>query len=582
MNPKEEYAKNIINIDMICEMTESFRRQNFNKGNRLFTTWTLNFSQYCELFFADKDYFNEFGEVVNEVNVISMLQDIIFAQEQNDYVLLADLLELQLLPFMYAMQDVIRMKEETPIVDDYLERNLCCMAELHAEDNQECNRFIRALRDMAANAKANMEQYEIEDTAIGLLTVRVTDQTGSYYLHSNQNPCAEAREIMREYFKEDIEQYTVYGLGLAYHIEELNKMCEGAYPIAVFESNLMMLYLAFSCRDLTPLLRAGVQIHYDADFTQMAEVLKKKPEGLVIHYPSLRGISNESIKEQMSELFVYESSVRNRSALMLSNFKHNTQNIKLYVDILKDRWCHKSVFLIAAGPSLDQNISQLVQYFSDGTDEELQKRREGSVILAVGTVYWKLMQMGLKPDYVIFLDANSRMHGQLYGYENEDTPLLILSTAWRKLATVCKGPSYLICQVDYEPAERYVAEHGFSLYQSGGSVSTLALDVAIRMEAKRIVCLGLDLAYTGEKMHATGTSSQNLASTEGLISVKSVNGGEVSTSTALNIYLKWIVQRMKQAKKEHSNVEFINATEGGAYIDGMKHMTLYEVLNDMI
>ncbi len=170
MNPKEEYAKNIISIDMIYEMIESFRRQNFNKGNRLFTMWTRRFSQYCELFFSDKDYFNEFGEVVNEVSVISMLQDIIFAQEQSDYVLLADLLELQLLPFMYAMQDVIRMKEKSPGIDCYLEKNLCCMEELLASETQTDRiqadqKLISLLRDMSSSEMLNNNQYIVEDTA---------------------------------------------------------------------------------------------------------------------------------------------------------------------------------------------------------------------------------------------------------------------------------------------------------------------------------------------------------------------------------------------------------------------------------
>ncbi len=377
-----------------------------------------------------------------------------------------------------------------------------------------------------------------------------------------------------EYFDNQIEQYTIYGLGFAYHIEELDKMCESAYPIEVFESNLMMIYLAFTYRDLTPLLNAGVHIYYDADFWQMTKALKNQSEGLVIHYPSLRGISDTKIREQMTEYFVYESSVRNRSALMRSNFKYNTAGIKLYVDILKEAWQNKTVFLIAAGPSLDRNLSWLVQFFSEGTQEELKKRREESIVLSVGTVYRKLMQEGLRPDYVIFLDANSRMHAQLSGYENEKIPLLILSTAWRRLAMVYKGPT--------EPAEQYAAEHGYRLYRSGGSVSTIALDVAIQMEAKRIVCLGLDLAYTDEKIHATGASSQKLASTDGLISVQSTAGGEVYTSTALNIYLKWITQRVKQAKKDDNRIELINATEGGAYIDGMQHMTLYEVLNTVL
>lgn len=191
-------------------------------------------------------------------------------------------------------------------------------------------------------------------------------------------------------------------------------------------------------------------------------------------------------------------------------------------------------------------------------------------------------QQGIRPDYVMFLDAAPRMYVQATGFEQETIPYLMASTACRRIAQDYQGPKYLVCQEGYDEAEQYAREHGAQIYQSGGSVSTIAMDIAIRLGAKRVVCLGLDLAYTGNKMHATATGRYDMIETEHFVKVKDWNGNQINTSTALDMYRKWFEKRAEQAKQETPEVELINATEGGAYIKGLKHMTLREALNEAV
>ncbi len=576
MNPRDEYVKNAEVLDRTREMIDCFRRQNHNRGNRLFRKWTQDFSLYCELFFADKMYFNEFGEVVNEISVISTLQEILYSQEQNDYIFMADLLELKILPFLLALQNVIRLKGDNLLPLSYLENNLIYMESAQGNGLQLKKEDIDILRRMAVEETFDAEHYRIEDTEIGFPTLKVIDEKGEYYLHSNYDPKAEAREVAREYFKEELESYTVYGLGLAYHIEALSKMCDGAYPIEVFESDFNIVYAALTSQNFIPLMKNGVSIHYDPKFSMMAKRLKNKPEGLMIYYPSIRSITEKELKKQITEVFIYESSIRNRRSQMMSNFRYNIQNCPLYVDSIREKVEGKRVFLIAAGPSLDRNIIQLLEYFTIGTKEILSARKEDNIIIAVGTVYKKLMKLGLKPDYVVFLDANSQMLQQVSGYEQQDVSMLIISTAWREIAMLCGGKKYLICQEDYPPAEKYAAQNGYHLYQTGGSVATIAFDVAIYMGARQIICMGLDLAYTNQKMHAVDTSHRELASTDDLITLPSAWGEKVYSSVVFDIYRKWFEKRIQNEK---SSNKFINATEGGAYIEGMKHISLREVLD---
>ena len=95
-------------------------------------------------------------------------------------------------------------------------------------------------------------------------------------------------------------------------------------------------------------------------------------------------------------------------------------------------------------------------------------------------------------------------------------------------------------------AEDYAGgEHGFKLINTGGSVSTTALDVCITLGCNKVVCLGLDLAYTGNRTHAEGTLGANeIAKTKNLPMVKSVSGEMISTSLNLSCYHKWIENRI--------------------------------------
>ena len=60
---------------------------------------------------------------------------------------------------------------------------------------------------------------------------------------------------------------------------------------------------------------------------------------------------------------------------------------------------------------------------------------------------------------------------------------------------------------------------------------------------------------------------------------KAQNGGVVYADHKFVIYRKWIERRLLQ--EDSQKIEVINATEGGSYVEGMKHMLLAEVLKQL-
>ena len=60
--------------------------------------------------------------------------------------------------------------------------------------------------------------------------------------------------------------------------------------------------------------------------------------------------------------------------------------------------------------------------------------------------------------------------------------------------------------------------------------------------------------------------------------VKDIYGHDITTAKNLNLYRKWIEQRIQKA--DAAEMEFIDATQGGAQIKGTTIRELHEVIFD--
>ena len=221
---------------------------------------------------------------------------------------------------------------------------------------------------------------------------------------------------------------------------------------------------------------------------------------------------------------------------------------------------------MAAGPSLDKNI------------DKLRQKREGIILLAAGTVLKKLLAAGIRPDFVIMLDANPTVYSQIQGAEDCMVPLLFLSTACSRVTQNYQGEKYMLCQKGFAPAEELAGENGWMLIESGGSVITAALDLCLRLRVKRIIFAGLDLAYTDSLDHASGTCDRAKVVQDTGILVDSVDGGKIATGKNLKVYLDWIERRIAQRAGEEKEIPILDATEGGARKKGMEIATLAQVM----
>lgn len=562
MTKQQIYNANIQLQVIIETIIHSCHIQNYDKVVRTFTDLTNNLMQVLEAVFADIDFYNQEMDIVNPVGVNASLQDILTAQENKDYVLLADLLELQLVPFLQSLQEAIRTYDVANTDPTIWERNMSVVKfkdeTLWKQIMAYHERYEKGIVDATWQGR-----HHLEDTNCGAFTMAGEDEQGTYYYHSNVNPIKEAAEFARYYYQPGCEDYVIWGLGLGYHIRELWRLDDGI-QITIFESDMDVIYHCLNAVDMSICLTsAKVTLIYDKEFTRIIDKLSRITENFILHFPSLRHIENLRIREQMEMFFIRDSGKRNTAILFENNSRENMRRYDGYVDELRSAFEGKDVVIVAAGPSLDDNIGLL------------KNKKENMVIVAVETVFRKLIDLEIDIDYMIVTDANSRIYWHLQGLENQNIPMLYLSTAYKGFSIYYQGPKYLICQRGYDRAEDLAKAKGWNLYETGGSVSTTALDVCIRLGAKTIAFIGLDLAYTGNMAHATGAALREATGLEDMQQVPAIGGGTVPVSKLFMIYNKWIEKRVKQSDV---TMPVYDATEGGAVIPGLVITTLADYI----
>ncbi|MBD5136055.1 MAG: motility associated factor glycosyltransferase family protein [Lachnospiraceae bacterium] len=527
-----------------------YRGQRYYEGNLDYKGTANSLSSFFNLYNNHEDVLKKRGINVNQSELLSSISAVVGAQQIKDYVLMVDLLQYQLKPLF---QDLMFTIIST---NNYTLKNF-------QEENMEACRIHNPQLYQLVNEDMVIENgYETEITAHGTVTLKRKLRVSEFYFHSNQNPFLEAA-IQSDGMQIKMgEQVVLLGLGFGILPYTLMRQ-KFENQIYIYEHDKNIIKLAFQTYKLTMILKSkNVHIIYDPDLTRFSRKIVENNVNVFFHKPSVMNIQNRRLKEVIEEIQINYESAKNQSAMLQMNLKENLANISNTLDDEKEILRGKTVIYIAGGQSLDNDIA------------ELRKKaiQDDMILVAAGTVYKKLLKEKIVPEYVIITDAKASIKSQIDGTECTKTKLLYLSTVNKIVTDAWNGEKYIVFQEGMEAAEKYAKQNSYTLISTGGSVSTAAIDIGIRMKAARVVCVGLDLAFIGESDHASGTNEKKLIDIENMRKVKGVDGREIPTRTNLDTYRHWIERRIADVK----DVELINCS-GGAYINGMKHMKLSEL-----
>ncbi|MGG1552420.1 motility associated factor glycosyltransferase family protein [Paenibacillus ferrarius] len=425
------------------------------------------------------------------------------------------------------------------------------------------------------------------------LTMFLEGTDSPVYIHSQYDPKREAESIINQY--RDVEEYEhvlFYGVGLGYHIEEFMKR----YPnkkVIMYEPQIPFFYHYLNSRSMENINFKNVEnivleVSADDVDTYMVKYIEElNGKLLVITLPVYERIYADRTKyfinrvkrivshitTELQTNLVYEKLWTLNSSY---NFSKVLQTPSVIRD-LKSTFSGKPVILVAAGPSLNDEIDNLKRI----------KASKTAFIFAVGSANKTLLTNGIYPDAVCSYDPIQYNHVVLQEIIESNImsiPLIFGSSVGKN--TLLNYPGPLFHFVTGQDTISYYYLNGEEMLNKKEiigdqpSIAVVMVDILCKLEVSQLILVGQNLAFRDDRYYSSNinyeTRSEYLSKEEKLrfVQVESVDGEAINTFPELDIMRKSI----EEVIRNQLNVEVINTTVGGAAIKGTKFVRLDTVM----
>ena len=454
------------------------------------------------------------------------------------------------------------------------------------------NSIYKYLTDNENNSLYNIKDV-LWDISASEEDIMVINRNGRlYYLNSRYSDEEFAKNWAKQFEGDNYKTvYIIFGLSNFRCVKELIKNVGKESAILLYEPDKNIFMKAIEKIDITDVIKNdevvlcinGINDEVFGEFVAIVMnnyALMRLTKYCCMPnydklYPEIWRDVIRNIKEK------YESVIlsRNTEILMASEFIRNKVStcrdiIREYsiVQLRKELYKIKNIknipaIIVSAGPSLDKNIN------------ELKQAKGKAFILVVDTALKALLKRDIIPDLIITIDSHKPpvlfMHPRF-----KDIPMVVCDCSNYELYLFHKGKRFYFSETDSYISYIYEKGTGEKLYptETGGSVANNAFSLANILGFKNIILVGQDLAYTDKKKHTTdayGNSDDNLLKdNKKYFEVDDVYGNKVYTESNMNLYRKWFESQIVR----YTDLNVIDATEGGAKIEGSEIMTLKEAI----
>lgn len=404
----------------------------------------------------------------------------------------------------------------------------------------------------------------------------------SYFLHSSYDPEQEARDWVNALNITPYSAYIVFGLGLGYHVRALlNRVPDNCRVIVVeYSQDESMLTLASQLfpqkkwlKDPRVQFLVGPNLHaLGSGIAHTMRRSKIKKVTLCPFYPIMQlfpGFYEDctsDLVDRAEDIFTLNMNFEcGMAAKVLENAWRNLPRVCNSPGItgFKNTLQGIPAIVVSAGPSLNKNIEQLREYTGK------------AFIIASGSAIGAMAARGLTPHMIAVIDPTDSMYTEVEGRLTPDMALLGFPQIHHKV--VAEHPGIAVFA---KPALDVYADlapllPATELIETSVSVATAAFNFCVYSGANPIIFMGQDLAYTADATHAEGireAGNPENAPRE----LKGANGGMVRTGHELFQVWQYFVYTIAKLNSMDKNRRIINATEGGAFLDGTEHMSFRE------
>lgn len=461
---------------------------------------------------------------------------------------------------------------------DWLEKNLQCI-----KDENELD--YHKLYDFAKTWVVEDEKCFTDIAKDGSTILGVHGEEKDIMLNSTYKPVQEAEKFAKKVQLTDNSIIAFMGIGNGIIVRELANQLNEEALLLIYEPSKELFAFVMQHFDLTEILSdkrikifvKGINEQYfdlvlNYNITNInvgVTVLETHPKYKELFPEELDDFSKQ-FNDCRTSALVNLKTIMERQTLMVRNAILNSAFLiysKMAVDFIGIFPKDMPAILVSGGPSLDKNY------------EMLKQAKGRALIIAVDRTAQYLLDRDIIPDMFCSLDYSKSV--RLFQDERlKQIPFLYMSDLNHEVLTTL-GENHLIFGTSSLKFHKWLsAEYGKQGVDLpiGGSVATLGYSFAKMAGFKRLILVGQDLALTEGFNYAGGMVSGVADIDEyGTMEVPGNVEDTVITRGDYYVYLKWFEQAVKEAKE--SGMEVINATEGGARINGTKIMTLQEAID---
>ena len=396
-------------------------------------------------------------------------------------------------------------------------------------------------------------EWTIESSMTGFLTVK--DNHGGY-VHSFADPMWEAFLYANNIYDPRVSRYHILGGGLGYLAYQLWRISEGEVEIYVYEPDPVL--GAYSDLYGVRSFINSNKVHYitgdDADdiMMQFSEDISGVSIVRTVAYwddSKYEGSYSDIVRTRLSN----EETFRAFELKWRSNYSANlTLEHKKFKDFSTEK-SNDEWLIVGSGPSLTDNETFII--------DSIGKR----TICVVNSSFKWFCLHNIKPDLCVACDPSDDMEKHIKGLEgeSENVPLIADCVTNHKFVKAFCGPKYYI----FSQSSEFIAkESGMNedIWTFGGTVTSMALETALRMGAKKIYLIGADLGYPNGDTFAEGVAHDKEKRDSGEGTVVSVDEKIIPTTFIFLDYKNAIEKQIA----DNPGVEVINKSQHGAYITG--------------
>lgn len=405
--------------------------------------------------------------------------------------------------------------------------------------------------ELVGNIDVTDDTYRIHSTKSGFLNIEFINNNVKMY--GDNDPVWESYELAKALYQPKMKKFILVGAGLGYLPWQMYEIAQGSVDICIYDIEKKLVEYARKYGALDKIPEDRISVNICRDINGLLQSCLEEAEGNDDEYvlyidDYFYGLLAKEEKGALQQLkLTIQTNLDFGDMCELNYYKNNSAVEKNIAGFDFSKYS-KEWIVVGGGPSLDENL------------EYLKGQKNKKTIIAVTTVFRKLIDLGVEPDFVAVQDPQNRTYGHMANIEKSNATLFLTENSNWQFGLKYKGEKYLI-----KTDGNYYSQNNLcELWETSGTVTALAIDIAAYAGAETIELIGADLSYPGKQSHASGTMDNVLVDTTGMVKVKSVDGGEVPTSILFKGYISDIEKQIKKYKE----VKFSNMSKHGALIRG--------------